>query len=540
MRKLAMLILLVAMALASCTQSPSPTEPSTVEAPTTSEDGASEETNGLEAGTEGDEEDPAADEATVTLRVGLASDTLGMDPHLFVNKTSTNYTELLYDSLLTFDESTNIAPGLAESYEQIDDVTWTFNLREDVTFHDGKPLTAEDVKYSLERIQELSPKKALFAPIETVDVVDQYTVQINLSSPFGPLLTYLALPGTASIVDQATVEANGDLSNVANGTGPFKLVEWQQGSHTTMVANEGYFVEDQPIVDELIIHVVPDEVAASARLRAGELDWIELYSYAEVEALRAAPGLTVMETPVIDWKFMLFNTSKPPFDDVKVRQAIAMGLDRQQIVDTALFGLGQPAEAGASAPPGTWAYVDYPLYDTPDADAAQGLLQEAGYGDGFPMTIRFPSNWPIYGEIVTPIQAQLQALGIDAELEAVEFGVLIEELGAGQFDAVVSGWAGKIDPDEQLYEVFHSEGALNWGKFSDPEVDDLLEQGRAATELEERQGFYFEAQRRLMELSPELFLIYPTAYFGMSDSVTGFTARPDGSYRSFARVSVAP
>ena len=331
----------------------------------------------------------------------------------------------LFEGLTRIDENGNVLPALAESWTISDDgKTYVFKLRPGVTFHDGAAFTAEDVKFSIERaMAEASEnaQKGLFAGISAVNVVDDTTVEIVLERPVGSLLYNLGW-GDAVMVDAASAATNKE---APVGTGPFKFGNWAKGAAITLEANSAYW-GDKPALSAVTFQVIADPVAATTALLAGEVDGFPNFPAPEslpqfqadsrfAVVLGATEGETILST----------NNAKAPFDNVKVRQAIAHTLDRQAIIDGAMFGQGTPIYT--HFPPFNPAYKDLSGLYPRDLDKAKALLAEAGFPEGFSATIKLPP--PTYarrgGEIVA---AQLRDIGINLEIIPVEWPQWLEQV----------------------------------------------------------------------------------------------------------------
>ena len=331
----------------------------------------------------------------------------------------------LFEGLTKIDETGAVQPGLAESWTISEDgKTYTFKLRTGVSFHDGAAFTAEDVKFSIDRAMaegSTNAQKGLFKGIAAVNVIDDATVEIVLENPVGALLYNLGW-GDAVIVDAASAETNKE--NPV-GTGPFKFGNWAKGSAITLDANPAYW-GDKPALDKVTFQIIADPVAATTALLAGEVDGFPNFPAPEsVPQFQADARFAVVLGVTEGETILSTNNAKPPFDNLKVRQAIAHSIDRQAIIDGAMFGQGTPI--GSHFPPGNPAYVDltgtYPL----DRDKAKALLAEAGFPEGFSATLKLPP--PSYarrgGEIIA---SQLREVGINLEIIPVEWAQWIEQV----------------------------------------------------------------------------------------------------------------
>ena len=331
----------------------------------------------------------------------------------------------VFEGLTRIGRNGEVLPALAESWNVSQDgKTYTFSLREGVRFHDGEALTAEDVKFSLERASatdSLNAQKGLFADIETVEAVDDRTVKVTLKKPNGSFLFNMAW-GDAVIVDPKS--ADGNKANPV-GTGPFVFDKWARGSSLSLKRNDTYWGEPAAL-ETATFRFISDPAAALSAVMAGDVDAFANFPAPEaIPQLRTDPRFEVVIGSTEGETILSTNNAKPPFDDPKVRQAIAHAIDRQAIIDGAMFGLGTPI--GSHFAPHHPAYVDLTGTYPYDPEKAKALLAEAGHGDGIKATLKLPP--PSYarrgGEILA---AQLREVGIDLEIIPVEWGVWVPQV----------------------------------------------------------------------------------------------------------------
>jgi peptide/nickel transport system substrate-binding protein len=482
-----------------------------------------------------------ASTASGELTIGKAQEAVGLDPALITAAASFQIIAPVYDQLVSFDADNQPQPSLAESWETPDDTTFVFTLREGVTFHNGRALTAEDVKYSLERIANpdtKSPWASQLEPITAIEALDDRTVQMTLSEPYGPLLATLS-SGWAAIVPQEEVETSGDLQATMVGTGPFALTEYTADTRTVMSAFGGYWESGLPELGTLTWSILPDESSRLAAIRTGEIGLTTLADAASVELAGQSEGVQVINQETTDYYLLGLNTQEAPFDNVAVRQAISLAVDRQAIMDTVFFGNG--SVTGPIVPTlGDWATpVDQlPLYSR-DLDRAKELLAEAGLEDGFTMSIVASPLYPEFINIALVIQQQLQEVGITVELDQVEWGTFIDRWVARDFQSFVSFNGSGNDPDRALYPTLHTGGSVNAFQFSDEAIDSLLEQGRTTLDPAQRQEIYREAEQKIAEAVPAIFVSTRLAYFAHRDDVTGFEPNPIDTWDTLKQTTVS-
>jgi peptide/nickel transport system substrate-binding protein len=460
------------------------------------------------------------------------SDMVGLDPHTSPAFASRRIFELVYNTLVRFDENMAVAPELAESWEISDDgLTVTFKLRPGVTFHNGDELTSEDIKYNFERILDEETgavSRSFFVGISEIEAPDPLTVVMKLEGPNAALLNNMA-NSSASIVSKKLGEA-GELDKELIGTGPFKLAEWEPDNFMRFEANRDFFLEGVPLLDGIEMRVIPDESSILAGLRAGTIDWAQIDDPRVAILASGEESLNTTRAPALSYHLFGLNSAREPFTDERVRQAISCAIDRQQIIDVASLGEGQ-LTGPVTNPFFGVSPSEYACY-TPDLEKARDLLAEAGYADGFSFKIMVPSAEPPTALAdAQSIQSQLEQIGIEAEIELLELGIYVDRWLAGDMDAWVGLNSGAPDPDFMLYRYWHNTGGLNFVPgWNDPEVDALLDQGKAVTDPEERKAIYAEAQKRLVEAAPWIWTYVGYEYRPMQDYVKGFTPMSDGSY----------
>ncbi|MCR4391447.1 MAG: ABC transporter substrate-binding protein [Candidatus Acetothermia bacterium] len=482
------------------------------------------------------------------LRIGMTQEILNLDPHVATAFSSFRIMENVYETLLEFDENMGLKPGLAASWSISPDGTvYTFTIRQGVVFHDGSPLTAEDVKYTYQRVLDpatASPQASYLASVREIEVTSPYQLRITLKYPTASFLTYLAL---ISIVPSDFVSKVADPKTTPLGTGPFRLAEFGP-DFVRLVRNPGYWRTDGrgnrlPYLDGLLFRVIPDPATLRAAIVTGEVDLILGFGVdaTAVQLLRPTPGLKILAVSQLAYSLLGINNARPPFDDARVRQALSLAIDRLAIVDLVYFGA---AKVGGPLPPSLvdWAPLppeDLPNY-TPDLARAKHLLEEAGYPDGFRLKIMPIPTVPEALQVALVIQEQLRPLGIAVEIEIVDFATFLSRWRNSDFDTFVSLNAGSVDPDIHLYRHVHSTGTTNVFKYNDPATDRLLEAGQLIANPQARRDVYAALQRRLAEQVPFLFIAYADLYAVVKDTVTGFVLLPNSStvflrQTSFAR-----
>lgn len=478
-----------------------------------------------------------------TLRAGMQTDPVGLDPHLTTATATRNMMENVYDTLVMVSAEGRYIPALAESWEtSADGLTWTFQIRRGVKFHNGRTMTAEDVAYSINRIRDpstKSPRAGDFAELESIAASGPNTAVIKLKRPFSPLLAKLSF-STNVIVPREVIQRDGDMNTNPTGTGPFRFVGYTPQQRLTLVRSGDYWERDAsgrrlPYLDRIEFVFLPDAVARATALRAGSVEWIEYVPSSEVKALRADPNIEVVGGLSANFRSLYMNNTVAPFNNVKVRQAIAYAIDKKEIVDTALFGVGGIVATGTAIPPGNFfAYTRSP-YNKVDVDRAKRLLAEAGHAQGFEADLYVTSTYDFLRTPAEIIQAQLAKIGIRLRINAADWSVYLPTMFQKRYALTILGTSGQSDPDDFLYGNFHSKGGLNLVNYNDAQFDRLLEQGRATSNEAARKRLYEQAQTRLVETVPMVFIYHSTQYEAVRRTVRGFEHWSNTSYLGLRR-----
>ncbi|MFC4025054.1 ABC transporter substrate-binding protein [Oceanobacillus longus] len=468
----------------------------------------------------GSEEETQAEQV---LKIANDQEPAGLDPHKTPAASSVRVYSKVYEGLVTFDENMELEGQLAESWDQPDDSTYIFNLVEGAQFHNGREMTAEDVKYSFERIlneETASHIASYFADIETIEVLGDYQIQFKLANPNATFLTNLT-NSSAAIVAQEVVEENGDLQQVAIGTGPFVFEEWVPDNSVTLLKNEDYYVDGIPKLDKVEYYTMLEEASRLSAIRTGEIDMTTVNAQS-AELLDGADGLSVMDYQSLEYSYVGFNVDVEPLTDEKVRQALSLATNRQEIVDIAWNGQG--VITGPIAPAmGDWSLdvEAHELYQN-DLDQAKDLLADAGYPDGFEITITTASTYPDMVDTAQLLQQQWKEIGVNAEIRQVEWGEYIDIWSNKSADILIGRNGSGSDPDRAMNYFFHTDGSANVWNFSNAEYDELVLKGKGTVDVEERKEVYNQSQELLLELSPNLFMVSPMNYVAVRDGVVDY------------------
>lgn len=471
-----------------------------------------------------------------TVRIGLAEDPDILDPTLGRTYVGRIVFAAMCDKLFEIDTTSAIVPQLATGYTtSADGLTVTISLRSDVTFHDGNPMDADAVKYSLERHMNMpgSNRSSELAQIENVTVVDATTVELALSTPFAPLIAQLA-DRAGMIVSPAAAEAAGEsFGNAPVCAGPFRFVERVAQDRIVLERFADYWDADAISIDRVVYLPIPDSSVRLANLQSGDLDMIERPAPTDLGIIRSAPDLVVPSAPSLGYQGITINISNPsPRDnplaaDVRVREAFELAIDRNVINDV-VFG-GEFVVGNQPVPPTSPWYVPEITVPGRDLERARALLAEAGHERvTFELMV---SNAPEAIRVGEVIQALAGEAGFDITLRATEFASALTLQEQGEYDAFPVGWSGRVDPDGNIHQFHTCAGTLNEHGFCDPAVDEALDGARAVGDNEERYALYRQALERYLPNRHIIYLYHTQLFFPHTTGMQGFQPYPDGLIR---------
>lgn len=474
--------------------------------------------------------------AQTTLRIGLAEDPDVLDPSLARTYVGRIVFASLCDKLFDIDTAANIVPQLATGYTVSDDgLTVTIDLRDDVVFHDGTPMDAEAVKYSLDRHKNLpgSNRASEIAQLESVTVVDEDTVELHLSEPFAPLIAQLA-DRAGMIVSPAAAERLGeDFGNSPVCAGPFRFVERVAQDRIVLERFADYYDADRINIDRVVFLPIPDSSVRLANLQSGDLDMIERPAPTDLPTMRSDQNIVIPSVPSLGYQGVTINIANPEprsdplSSDVRVREAFELAIDRNVINDV-VFG-GEFVVGNQPVPPTSPWYVPEVPIPQRDPERARALLDEAGV-DRVSFELMVANN-PEAIRVGEVIQALAGEVGFDITLRATEFATALDLQEQGQYDAFPVGWSGRLDPDGNIHQFHTCEGSLNESGYCDPEVDRLLNAARTASTTEERYDLYRQALERYLPDRHIIYLYHTVLFFPHRANVQGFEAYPDGLIR---------
>ncbi|MFS1513707.1 ABC transporter substrate-binding protein [Chengkuizengella sp. SCS-71B] len=517
------------------------------EAPTEEKQG---ETNENNEGTKDDQNQQSEESSTEsTLVFGRGADSVDLDPALVTDGESIKVTLNIYDTLVKYgDVDTSIEPSLATDWTTSDDgLTYTFNLREGVKFHDGTDFNAEAVVYNFERWANGEKSSfyyygSMFGGfkgdeghvIQEVKAVDELTVEFTLSRPQAPFLQNVAMPPFA-IASPAALEEHGEsFTENPVGTGPFVFQEWKRNDRVVLVKNENYWMKDYPKLEKVIFVSIPDNATRLNELIAGEIDIADGVSPNDSTRIEGEDDLQLFVRPSMNVGYLGLTNTRPPFDQKLVRQALNHAVDKEGII--AAFYSGQAVPAKNPLPPVIAGYNDdidpYPY----DLEKAKELLAEAGYADGFEMELwAMPVPRPYMPDgqkVAEVIQSSFAQIGVKAKIVSYEWATYLEKARNGEADAFLLGWTGDNgDADNFMYVLLDKDniGSNNYTYYSNDQLHDILIEAQSNPDQTAREDLYKQAQEIIHEDAPWIPLVHSTPILGGKNNVNDFFAHPTGS-----------
>jgi len=461
----------------------------------------------------------------------------GLDPHMQASPPTNAIVRTLYDTLVIANAENQIHPMIAESWEALDDTTYVFHLRDGITFHDGTPLNADAVAASFARL--LDPDNALtrrsqYEFISSVEALDDSTVQFTLAYPTGTLLNQLAYIGGA-IISPAAIEASGaDLAVAPVGSGPFKFADATGGEFISVERFDDYW-NGPHALSEITFRPVTEDATRVIMLQTGEADIITNLPAASLEQVEADPNLQSVVAESNRVIHIGMNTAKAPFDNVLVRQALNYAVDKEAIVNGVLRGLGKVSDSYISD--STWGYFSTGGYAY-DPERARELLAEAGYGDGFETTLWVPAGRYFMGqETAEAVQAYLAQVGIQAQLESIEWGAFTDDIlrpldDGNESQLYLLGWeASTGEPSGVSRWAFMTSSfpPAGWNTmfYSNPTLDGILEEAEMTVDDAARADLYKQAQNIVLEDAPWLFLHSLRSVWGANAALDNIVIQPD-------------
>jgi peptide/nickel transport system substrate-binding protein len=464
-----------------------------------------------------------------TLRLGSQRDLSTLNPFMRTVAFDHNLRSLIYEPL-TMEREGTFASGLAESWEiSKDGKEYTFHLRKGVIFHNGKSMTSEDVRWSLEHAMDPKSRahgRGNLPEIQAVEASEPSKVRIRLKEPFVPFIPILTTIQTFPVVPSGSLQPGEQQGSFPPGTGPYRFDGWLPGSRITLRKHPNYWQKGIPYIDAIVSRHLPDAEVRFAALRSGDIDVAERVSNHHVDAIGKGKhkGLQIALAEGASMKGVAFNVAAAPFDDVRIRQAFAYAIDKEEIIRAVYWGFGTPVNQ-KNHPSSPW-YFDVPDRKR-DIEKARAILKEAGYPIGLKVKALAYLGTE---EDLLMIQKQLKEVGVEIDIQSVPIATFLEMLRKKEFTFGAYGGDSYPDPDPNYYTTYHSR--RNNVQYSNANVDTLLERGRVTMDLQERKKIYREIVRIVNDEAPVIwYAIGPYAFVSHS-YVRGFKTNSEGRYFS--------
>ncbi|GAB2567771.1 ABC transporter substrate-binding protein [Leucobacter ruminantium] len=481
-------------------------------------------------------EQAPADEAPVsggTLVFGRSAAVNDLDLNQQITANNAFAIDKIFEPLVSFDESGEIVPWLAEYSESDDGTSYVFTLRDGLKFSNGEDVTPDDVVFSLNRHLEVEGPLPLTAPITSIEATGEREVTITLSEPYTPFLSELSSFSNGIFPADFGGATEEEFFQKPVGTGPFVVQEWDPTGDLTFVKNEHYWQEGRPYIDELVYKFVADDTQLRQQLAAGQLDAIDIVPPSNAAEVGDSADTVLSQTPGWSTEQVFFNTQREQFADPHVRRAIAHALDREGITAATTFGTAEVANV--LLPPNVAYSANDEGYDLAfDVETAKDELARSQYPDGFETTLLIASGNSQRAQIAQIVQDSLAKIGITVKIEQLDIATFRERFKAYDYDFMLN--SGQLDsPDPNGFVTFQADpegfSKSYWTHFTDDRVTALMHEGRTTPEGDERERVYFEIQKILADEVPYIPLFFPANLKATTSGVHGFTVLPNGSVR---------
>jgi peptide/nickel transport system substrate-binding protein len=471
------------------------------------------------------------------IKVGVDSDIVTLDPLKSSALVDRQVMLNIYDTLVRVDEHNAILPDLATSwsYTSADHTKLVFTLRTDVKFEDGTPFNADAVVFNINRILSAptSPRASELKTVTSVQAIDASHVQFNLKKPFAPLLANLT-DRAGMMLSPAAVQKIG-AANLGNGpvnagSGPFMFSEWVKGDHLTIKRNPHYWMKDSqggalPYLQSIRYRPITNESVMFSNLQTSNINAAEVLGPNDVPAAKSNSSLIYKQSPALSFFGVMLNTKVAPFNNVHVRRAIEWGVNRDEIVNSVLKGVGVVAQG--PIPPSSWAYHSGFAPYSYNISTAKSELAQAGMSS-VSFTLLIASGSPLQTQLAQFIQSELQPAGITVNIKQETFATLLSDTDSFNFQAAYLGWSGRPDPDGNMYSWFHTGGGFNNMQYSNPQVDSLLEAARASSDQAQRTSDYQQAEALILQDASYVFINHGVSIQATTNNIKNFTVLPTG------------
>jgi peptide/nickel transport system substrate-binding protein len=478
---------------------------------------------------------PVAAEAPAggKLRVGIISDFGTLDPSKSTRLIDEELYNNIYDPMVKLTPDGKFIPGLATKWTISEDgKTYTFELRKEVKFHDGTDFNAQAVMDNWNWIKDkanASPRRTDLILVESMTAPDPYTLVVQLKTPFTPFIA--TITGRTGLIYSMTAKKKfGDQYDMNPvGTGPFQFVEWNKNDHLTIKKNPNYWEKSQPILDEVEFKPISNQSQKLNALISGQVDLVDSIPFQDISKVEKTKNLKLGMTTSYGNSGMRLNLQKGPLMNMNNRRAINFAINRDEINQLIYFGKFTVGYSFFS-PAG---FANDPSLKVPfSVDSAKEELKKAGNPDGFSFTY-LSANDPQAMQISQLYQSQLAKVGITMKIESLDSSAITQRRNAGDWEATLGSWSGMIDPDQNVYSFMATDAPSNYGKYSNPQVDKLLQAAREAKTNEERKKIYSEVSAIFLEEVPQVFTGHVSVVDVWTDKVQGFDVYPDQLLRLY-------
>lgn len=463
------------------------------------------------------------------LSVGIDDDAKTFNPALSVQLSERQVLHCVYNTLLAIDVDFSVKPELARSWTvENDGLRYVFQLADGVSFHDGTPFNADAVKWNIEHRLDpanASPQRSLLAPvIASIEALSPTRVAFNLKAPHPALLSDLADRAGFMMSPAGFTKYGPDFGRNPIGTGAFLFKSWTQGSSIELTRNPNYWEKGLPYLDGIIFRDIPNHVVGLQRMSVGEIDIITSLSPDDLRQIETNPDFTIQQARVGRWYSLQWQVDKPPFNNVKLRQAIAYALDRKKINDLTMRG--RATLANGPTPPGLWwSSADEVVYDF-NPEKSRARLAEAGVAPGTSFQLSVSTDL-VLRKIDQVVVEQLAAVGLTVQLQPVSEAESYARVVQRAINFTPISWTQRADPDGLLYILFDSKGFANSTGYNNPEVDKRLEEARQLLDQDRRKTLYREVKGLIQQDLPYISLFFAAEYAAFANQVSGFVWPPD-------------
>lgn len=467
-------------------------------------------------------------EADGALVVAISSEPDNLDVHVSTAAPTFLVLENVYDTLVEPAADLSFQPALATDWEVSEDLlTWTFSLRDDVTWHNDRDFTAEDVVSSFDRIMdaEVAANAWRFDSVREVRATGEHTVEFVLDRPTPNLLANIGGFKGMAILPPELIE-DGNPATEAVGTGPFTFVSYTPGDRIVLEANPDYW-GDGPHVDRVEFRFIPESTVALTNLRTGDVHITNNVPPQDLAGLADDPEVALGTAGSNDYWYFTCNFDREPFDDIDVRRALSFAIDREQVAQAAFFDAAVPTQSAMPAD-NFWA-TDYAPFSY-DPGQAESLLAGAGVS-GMEIDLMITDEYPHTVDAAQVIASQWEDVGLEVNLRNLNFGNWLDEQGAGTYDCYLLGWLNNLDGEYAYYAQHHSEGGFNFHGYQNSQVDALLEEARTTVDEDARRDLYVDAAAQIIDDVSYGYLYIPEAVLASQPQVEGLEIHPDGKLR---------